>query len=57
MMPQQLGVGVKYAAELMSMGLRITLSLHAGYIIIIIDLKNAFDEIKRALTTPRLGYT
>ena len=48
MMPQQVGVGVKFAAELLAMGLRMTLHLDNRFIIIGIDTINAYDEIKRA---------
>ncbi len=47
-MPQQVGVGVKFAAELLAMGLRMTLHLHGGFIITNIDMVNAYNEIKRA---------
>ena len=47
-MPQQVGVGVKFVAELLAMGLRMTLHLHGGFIIISIDMINAYNEIKRA---------
>ena len=47
-MPQQVGVGVEFAAELLAMGLRMTLHLHRGFIIISIDMVNAYNEIKRA---------
>ena len=48
MMPHHVGVGVKFAAELLAMGLRMTLHLHRGFIIISIDMVNAYNEIKRA---------
>ena len=48
MMPQQVGAGVKLAAELMAMGLRMVLHLRGGYILISIDIINAYNEIKRA---------
>ncbi len=48
MMPQQVGVGVKFVAELIAMGLRMTLHLHNGFIIVNIDMINAYNEIKRA---------
>jgi hypothetical protein len=48
MMPQHVGVGFKFAAELLAMGLRMTLHLHKGFIIISIDMVNAYNEIKRA---------
>ncbi len=41
-------MGVKFAAELLAMGLRMTLHLHRGFIIVIIDMINAYYEIKRA---------
>ena len=47
-MPQQVGVGVKFTAELLAMGLRMTLHLHRGFIIIGIDMVNAYNEINRA---------
>jgi hypothetical protein len=48
MMPQQVGVGVKFVAELLAMGLRMTLHLNGRFIIIGIDKINAYNEIKRA---------
>jgi hypothetical protein len=48
MMPQQVGVGVKFAAELLAMGLRMTMKMHRGFIIITIDMVNAYNEIKRS---------
>ena len=60
LMPQQVGVGVKFAAELLVMGLRMTLQLHPDYILISIALRNAFNAIWRAavcqahLTHPKL---
>ena len=51
MMPKQVGVGVKLAAELQAMGLRMTLHLHRGFVIVNIDMVNAYNEIKRATVT------
>ena len=48
MMPQQLGVGVKFAAELLFMGLRMTLHKRPDFIIVGVDISNAFCEIMRA---------
>ncbi len=48
LIPQHVGVGVKFAAELLAMGLRMVLHLHGGFIIISIDITNAYNEIKRA---------
>ncbi len=45
--PQQVGVGVKFAAELLAMGLRMTMKLHRRFIIITIDMVIAYNEIKR----------
>jgi hypothetical protein len=50
MMPQQLGVGVKYAAELLVMGLRMTLHRNKDFIIFILD---AYCEVKRASVAER----
>ena len=41
-------VGVKFAAELLAMGLRMVLHLRGGFILISIDIINAYNEIKRA---------
>jgi hypothetical protein len=40
-MPQQLGAGVKFAAELMIMGLCMTLHKNHEFILFVIDFKNA----------------
>jgi hypothetical protein len=50
MMPQHVEVGVKFAAELLAMGLRMVLHLRGGFILISIDIVNAYNEIKRAAT-------
>ena len=47
-MPQHVGVGVKFAAELLAMGLRMVLHLRGCFILISIDIINAYNEIKRA---------
>jgi hypothetical protein len=41
MMPHQVGVGVKLAAELLAMGLGMVLHLRGGFILINIDIVNA----------------
>jgi hypothetical protein len=41
MMPQQQGVGVKYAAELLVMSLRMTLHRNKDFIILSVDISNA----------------
>jgi len=53
MMPQQLGVGVKFAAELLVMGLRMTLYRSPDFIIVGVDISNAFCEIMRASVIDR----
>ena len=53
MMPQHLGVGVKFAAELLVMGIRMTLNKHRDYILVIIDFENAFNEMQRAAVMER----
>jgi hypothetical protein len=49
LMPRQLVVGIKFAAELLIMDMRMTLHLHGDYGIINIDLRNAFNAIWRAV--------
>jgi hypothetical protein len=44
---QQLGVGVKFAAEMLAMGMRMTLHVRPDNILINIDLKNAYNAIWR----------
>jgi hypothetical protein len=53
MMPQHLGVGVKFAAELLVMGLRMTLHKRPDFIIVGVDISNAFCEIMRAIVVER----
>ena len=53
MMPQQLGVGVKFAAELLVMGLRMIISLNKDFIIINVDIVNAYCEVMRASVIER----
>ena len=48
MMPHQLGVGVKFAAELLVMGLRMTLHTRPNFIIVGVDISNALCEVMRA---------
>ena len=48
MMPQHVGVGVKFVVELLAMGLGMVLHLRGGFILISIDIINAYNEIKRA---------
>ncbi len=43
-----MGVGVKFAAELLAMGLKMVLHLRGGFILISIDIINVYIEIKRA---------
>ncbi len=52
-MPQQLGVGVKFATELLVMGLRMTLHKRLKFIIVGVDISNAFCEIMRAIVIER----
>ena len=65
LMLQQLGVGVKFAAELLVMGMRMTLeskrdenaegtprNAAEDFIIVTVDLKNAFNAIWRAAIRP-----
>ena len=47
-MPQQVGVRVKFVAELLVMGLRMALNVHDTFVLINIDIKNAYNAINRA---------
>ena len=53
MMPQQSGVGVKYAAELLAMGMRMTLHRNEDFIILSVDISNAYCEVTRASVVER----
>jgi hypothetical protein len=53
MLPQQLGVGVNYAAELLVMGLRMTFHRNEDFIILNVDIFNAYCEIMRASVVER----
>ncbi len=52
-MPRQLGVGVKFAAELLVMGLRMTLHTRPDFIIVGVDIWNAYCELMRAIVIER----
>jgi len=47
-MPQKVGVGVKIVAELAAMGLRMILHVHGTFVLVSIDLKNAYTAVRRA---------
>jgi hypothetical protein len=47
LMPQHLGVRVKFAAELLIMGLRMTLHRNSTFVLVGIDLKKAYKKIWR----------
>jgi hypothetical protein len=53
MMPQHLWVGVKFAAELLIMGLWMTLHTRPDFIIVGVDISNAYCEIMRASVIER----
>ena len=53
MLRQQLGVGVKFAAELLAMVTRMTLHVTPDNILIIIDLKHAYTAIGREAVIER----
>lgn len=44
MMPHQVGVGVKFAAELLAMGLRMVMYLRGGFILINIDINQCLQR-------------
>ena len=51
--PQQLGVGVHSAAEKLVIGIRLALQSNPGFIIVKIDLENAFNSIYRTTLLAR----
>ncbi len=53
MMSHQLGVGVKCVAELMVMGLRMTRHRNEDYIILNVDISNAYCEVTMAILVER----
>jgi len=57
LLPHQLGVEVKFAAELQAMGIRMMLHARPDNILISIDLRNAYNEIWReAIIERRRGH-
>ena len=48
LMPRQLAVGVKFTAELLIVGLRMTFHAHGDFVIIGIDLRKYFNKIWRS---------
>ena len=53
MIPHQLGVGVKFAAELLVMGLRMTLHTRPDFVIVGVDTTNTYCEVMRASAIER----
>jgi hypothetical protein len=53
LLPQQLGVGVKFAAKLLAMGIKLTLHIRPDHILVSIDLKNAYNSIWRGAILER----
>ena len=52
-MPRQLGVEVKFVAELLVMGLRMIINMKKDFILINVDICNAFCEVMRASVMER----
>jgi len=53
MMPRHLGVGMKYATELLVMGLRMTMHRNEDFISLSVDITNAYCELMRASVVER----
>ena len=49
LLPRHLGVGVKFAAELLALGIRMTLHIRPGHILVSINIKNAYNTMRRAI--------
>eukprot|EP00973_Karenia_brevis_P032374 4462653-Karenia_brevis.AAC.1 len=52
--PQQVAVGIPSGITLLVFGVRTLLELHPDWVAIRIDLRNAYNEIKRAAILRRL---
>jgi hypothetical protein len=53
MMPRKLGVGAKFDVELLVMGLEMIIGMKKDFILIIVDIANAFCEVMRASVIER----
>jgi hypothetical protein len=53
LLPQHLGVRIKFAAELLAMGIRMPLHARPDIILMNIDLKNAYNETWRETVIDR----
>ena len=53
LLPQKMGVGVKFAAELLAKGIRMTLHVKGDHILINIDLRNAYNAMWRSAVMER----
>ena len=53
LLPKQLGVGLKFAAKLLAMGIRMALHVKMDNILISIDMKNAYNAIWREAVIER----
>ena len=46
--PQQVAIGITGGIHLLAFGLRAALETHRGWVLLKLDFKNAFNEMKRA---------
>ena len=53
--PQQVAVGVHGGLSLLVVGIQLVLELHPDWVVVKLDLKNAYNEIKRAAVLARLA--
>jgi hypothetical protein len=54
LLPQQVAVGVPFGIGLLVFGLRAMLEMHPDWVVVKLDLRNAYNEIKRARILQRL---
>ena len=48
-----MGVGVKISGKLLAMGIRITMHIRPEHILVIIDIRNAYNTMRRAAILER----
>ena len=53
-LPQQVAIGVRSGISLLVFGVRAFLELHPDWVAIKIDIRNAYNEIKRSRVLQRL---
>ena len=55
--PQQVALGVEGGLSILVFGLRLALEVHPDWVVVKMDMRNAFNEIKRRCVVDRLNQT